>query len=120
MHKKTLVIGASPDKNRFSYKAVEYMCEKGIEVVPLGIKEGEISGKVILNGFPSIKDVHTITLYVSSIKQKMYYDYIVSLKPKRIIFNPGSENVDFEQLLIDNHIEVIHACVLVMLNRNEY
>lgn len=120
MQRKTLLIGASPNKDRFSYKAVELMCQRDIEVIPIGIKVGKIAGNNIILGFPCIKSIHTITLYISQQHQKMYYDYIVSLKPKRIIFNPGTENPEFELILNREKIDYLYSCTLLMIVRGEY
>jgi predicted CoA-binding protein len=120
MHRKTLLIGASPNKNRFSYKAVELMSQYGIEVIPIGVRAGKIAGNNIIMGFPVIKSIHTITLYISQQHQKLYYDYIISLKPKRIIFNPGSENPEFELILEREKIKFSYSCTLLMIVKGEY
>ncbi len=120
MQKRTLVIGASPNKYRFSHKAVQLLAKNGIDVIPIGIRNGKIDDIKILKGFPKLEGVHTVTLYISENHQKLYFDYIVSLKPRRIIFNPGSENLDFEQVLIDKNIQFIHACTLLMVSKGVY
>lgn len=118
--KKTLVLGASPNPIRFSHKAVKSLVRHGHEVVPLGIRNGDIMWQKILIGNPKIDDIHTITLYLNPQRQKEYYDYILSLSPKRIIFNPGTENQELIQLAMKNNIEVSIACTLIMLNTNNY
>ncbi len=118
--KKTLVLGASPNPIRFSYKAVKSLVRHGHEVIPLGIKEGDIMWQKIINGKPNLEDIHTVTMYLNPENQKEYYDYIFSLSPKRIIFNPGSENQELIELAMKNKIEVIVACTLIMLNSNKY
>jgi predicted CoA-binding protein len=92
----------------------------GHEVFPVGLKKGEISGLKIQNGFPEIKDVDTVTLYVGPAHQPYWYDYILSLKPTRIIFNPGTENPELENKATANGIEVEIACTLVMLSVGNY
>ncbi len=118
--KKTLVLGASPNPIRFSHKAVKSLVRHGHDVVPIGIREGDIMWQKIIIGKPNIEDIHTITLYLNSENQKAYYDYILSLSPKRIIFNPGSENQELIELAIKNNIEVSIACTLIMLNSHKY
>ena len=118
--KKTLVLGASPNPNRYAYTAVQRLVNAGYEVVPLGIKSGEISGLPIENGLPKIEEVDTVTIYLSKEKQKPYYDYILSLKPKRIIFNPGAENLEFAHMASVEGIEIDQACTLVMLAAATY
>lgn len=118
--KKTLVLGASPNPIRFSYKAVKSLVRHGYDVVPIGIREGDIMWQDIIIGKPILNDIHTITIYLNPEKQKEYYDYIFKLNPKRIIFNPGSENQELIQLAMKENIEVSIACTLVMLNTNNY
>lgn len=118
--KKTLVLGASPNPIRFSYKAVKSLVRHGHEVVPLGIREGDIMWQKIITGRPKLENIHTITMYLNPENQKQYYDYILSLSPKRIIFNPGSENQELIELAMKNNIEVSVACTLIMLNSNKY
>ena len=118
--KKTLVLGASPNPIRFSHKAVKSLVRHGFDVVPLGIRNGDIMWQKIIIGKPELKDIHTITLYLNPQRQKEYYDYILSLSPKRIIFNPGSENQELIQIAMKNKIEVSIACTLIMLNTNNY
>ncbi len=118
--KKTIVIGASDDSTRYSYKATIALQKNHHEVIPVGIKEGEINGIKIITGTPDIINVDTVTLYVNPKNQSYWYDYIIGLKPKRVIFNPGTENPEFEKLLQQNKIETIEACTLVMLSVGNY
>jgi uncharacterized protein len=118
--KKTVVIGASPNTERYSYRAVVSLLKKGFEVIPIGIKSGSIENIPIINGTPDIKDVHTITLYVSLEHQKFYYGFILKLNPKRVIFNPGTYNKELINLLGLNGIEVVEECTLVMLSMGTY
>lgn len=118
--KKTLVLGASPNPIRFSHKAVKSLVRHGFEVVPLGNRKGEIMWQKIVIGKPILKDIHTVTLYLNPNNQKEYYNYIVELAPKRIIFNPGSENQELIEIAMKNNIEVSIACTLIMLNANKY
>ncbi len=112
---KTLVLGASPNPERYAYKAVRSLIAHGHDVLPVGIKKGNIQGLEIMNGFSEIKDIDTVTLYLNAKNQQNWYDYIIALHPRRIIFNPGAENTDLEGLAQSNGIETINACTLVML-----
>lgn len=118
--KKTVVIGASDNPERVSNQAVIKLKHKGHEVIPVGIKDGEINGLKIIKGKPMIADVDTVTLYVGPKNQAEWYDYIISLKPKRVVFNPGTENPEFETILQKNNIEATEACTLVMLSIGNY
>jgi predicted CoA-binding protein len=102
--KKTVVIGASTNPERYSFKAVESLLNHGHPVVPVGTKKGEIFGLHIENGFPDIDDVDTVSLYVGPANQSEIIPYVLKLKPKRVIFNPGTENDVFETLLENNNI----------------
>ncbi len=115
--RKTVVVGASPNSSRFSYKAVSLLNDYGHTVVPLGIVSGEISGIGIVDllSKPEIDNVHTVTMYINPSHQKEWYDYIFSLSPQRIIFNPGTENSEFGQMAKKKGIEVEYGCTLVML-----
>ncbi len=113
---KTLVIGASPNSSRYSYKAVRLLKRYKHEVIPLGIRKGAIESEEIILGRPHFEDIHTVTLYVGPERQKDYYDYIFSLNPKRIIFNPGTENTEFINVAEEKNIETVMNCTLVMLN----
>jgi predicted CoA-binding protein len=90
--------------------------------VPIGIKRGEVQGEQILDirQKPSLSNIDTITLYIGPKHQPEWYSYLISLKPKRIIFNPGSENREFKRLAEANGIEVVEGCTLVMLRTNQY
>lgn len=118
--KKTLVLGASPDPIRFAYKAIKSLLRYGHPIVAVGNKEGEINGVKIEIGKPKADKVDTIALYLNPTKQKEYYDYLISLEPKRIIFNPGTENKELMDLASKNGIEVIEDCTLIMLNTDRY
>jgi len=118
--KKTVVIGATENPDRYAYKATIALQSHRHQVVPVGLKEGEINGIKILKDKPPVEDVDTVTLYVGPQNQPAWYDYILSLKPKRVIFNPGTENEEFEKKLIENKIEPVEACTLVMLSIGNY
>ena len=120
--KKTVIIGATPNTSRYAYIAAGMLTDYKHEIVPLGIKKGAVFGKDIedLRAKPVLKDVDTVTLYIGPQHQPEWYNYILSLKPKRIIFNPGTENEEFETLAEDQGIEVLEACTLVMLRSNQF
>jgi hypothetical protein len=118
---KTVVIGASTNPERYSYKAVNMLLQYKYEVVPFGIKKGAISGIEIINEKIPVKDVHTVTMYVGKDRQEEYYDYIINiLKPKRIIFNPGTENDKLVNLAREKNIETHNYCTLVLLSTGQY
>ncbi len=120
MIKKTVVIGASENPERYAYKATVQLHKHGHPVIPIGLKKGKIGNIEILDGQPSIDGVNTVTLYVGPKNQPYWYDYVLKLKPQRIIFNPGTENVEFEKMARDKGIEVEVACTLVLLSVNNY
>ncbi|MDH5366400.1 MAG: CoA-binding protein [Cyclobacteriaceae bacterium] len=115
--KKTVIIGGSPNPNRYAFMAAERLEGYGHEFVPVGIKKGEVLGEKILDikEKPPINDVDTVTMYIGPQYQPEWYDYILSLKPNRIIFNPGTENCEFKLLAEKKGIEVVEGCTLVML-----
>ncbi len=120
MSKKTLVIGASMNPDRYSYKAIVALIEAKNEVCAIGNKIGEVKGVTITKEQILFKDIDTITLYLNPNNQKPYYDYIIQLQPKRVIFNPGTENTELEKLLTANRIAYEEACTLVLLATNQY
>jgi uncharacterized protein len=118
--KSTLVIGASENPERYANQAVRMLLDYEHNVIALGVKSGRIDDVEILNEMPENISIDTITLYVNPALQEQYKHQILQLKPRRVIFNPGTENQDFEKLLIDNNIEPIEACTLVMLRTGQY
>ncbi|HNZ61768.1 MAG TPA: CoA-binding protein [Paludibacteraceae bacterium] len=118
--KKTLVIGASTNPERYAYKAAQRLLENGHEIELLGLRPGEIFGKAIDTERKQYTDIDTVTLYVGPKNQPEYYDYIISLHPKRVVFNPGTENPEFEAMLESNGIQAQEACTLVLLGTNQY
>ncbi len=118
--KPTLVIGASENSQRYSFLAVNRLLKHGHSVKALGAKAGKIENVIIETGLPDFKDIHTVTLYINPARQKEYYEYVIGLQPKRVIFNPGTENPEFEKLLNEKKIETEEACTLVLLSIGEY
>ena len=118
--KKTLVLGASENPQRYSYLAVQKLLSHDHPVIAIGKKEGKVHGIEISKDQRSENDVDTVTLYLNPDNQKKYYDYILSLKPKRIIFNPGTENRELAAMAKDKGIQTLQACTLVMLSTGQY
>jgi len=120
MIKKTLVIGASENPSRYSNKAIKKLTFYGHPVLAIGNKEGEVSGIKFSTEKVKFGDIDTITLYLNVNNQKSYYDYILELKPKRVLFNPGTENTELQNLLSKNNIAFEEACTLVLLSIGQY
>lgn len=120
MPKKTVVLGASPNPARYSYLAVRKLQNHQHEVVAIGKRKGKIGDVEINTDHIPVPDVHTITLYLNPQNQQEYYDYILDLQPSRIIFNPGTENDELEKRAIENGIEPVLGCTLVMLGSGMY
>ena len=118
--KKTLVLGASDNPSRYSYLAVNRLRSHGHPVVAIGKKNTMVGDVPIEKEKKDWRGVDTVTLYLNPTHQQQYYDYILSLKPKRIIFNPGAENDELAELAIKNGITPIEACTLVLLSTNQY
>ncbi|MBA3682168.1 MAG: CoA-binding protein [Bacteroidetes bacterium] len=114
--KKTLVIGASENPERYAFKAMTSLSKHGVENIGLGLKEGEVAGSKIVTGKPQFTDIDTVTLYVGTRNQGEWIDYLIGLKPKRIIFNPGTENPEFYAKATKAGIECVEGCTLVMLS----
>ncbi|WP_436517292.1 CoA-binding protein [Ekhidna sp. To15] len=122
MSKKTVILGATLNPSRYAYLAAERLTKKNHEIVPIGIKKGELFGSEILDlrSKPAIPDVDTVTMYIGPQNQSEWEDYILSLSPKRIIFNPGAENESLAQKASAIGIDVQYACTLVMLGNGLY
>ncbi|WP_310377831.1 CoA-binding protein [Flavobacterium sp.] len=119
-NKKTVVLGASVKPDKYSHLAITMLVDKGHSVLAIGQNTGEVAGIKINTKAIPLKNIDTITLYLNSARQRDYYNYIVEAKPKRVIFNPGTENPEFYQLLQLNNIKVEVACTLVLLTTNQY
>lgn len=120
MNKKTLVFGASLKSDRYSNMAINKLISSNHEVVAFGLRKGTINGVNIDTNLMPYKDIDTVTLYLNSKRQEAYYNYIISLNPKRVIFNPGTENPEFYNILKINKIDFEVACTLVLLSTNQY
>ena len=118
--KKTLVLGASDNPARYSFRAMHMLKNHGHEVVPVGIRKGEVAGITIHTDRPQEKDIDTVTLYIGPQNQPGWYDYILGLQPRRILFNPGTENPELERLAHTRGIQTEEACTLVLLSIGQY
>lgn len=120
LNKPTVVIGASSHHQRYSYIATLSLQQHGCDVYPVGIHEGKIGNIDIITSKHFIANIDTVTLYIRPEIQEEWIDYIYSLNPKRVIFNPGTENPEFEEHLRNNGIEALQACTLIMLSLKNY
>ncbi|MFS4417655.1 CoA-binding protein [Maribacter sp. 2307ULW6-5] len=118
--KNTLVFGTSLKRNRYSNKAVLALANNGIPVEGFGIVPGTVGKVQVKANLEHFQNIHTLTLYLGPERQKQYYMEIIGLQPKRVIFNPGTENPEFYELLKAAGIEVEVACTLVLLATGQY
>ena len=118
--KRTIILGATPDSSRYAYLAANKLARYGHEIINVGIKRGEVAGVSIEKPEYIHDDVDTITLYVGLFNQHSLYNYILTTNPKRIIFNPGTENPELEEMAEKQGIEIVIGCTLVMLSTGEY
>ncbi|WP_443937876.1 CoA-binding protein [Pedobacter sp. MW01-1-1] len=118
--KKTLIIGATPKPESYAYKAAHMLSRFQHPIVNVGVKKGPIAGVEIELPEKIHSDIHTITLYIRPALQAQYQQYILQTKPKRVIFNPGTENPELEELLEQHNIEALEACTLVLLTTGQY
>jgi uncharacterized protein len=120
MAKRTLVLGASDHKYRYSYMALQRLKAAGHEVFALGAHEAWVGDIPITTKAGDWAAIDTVTVYLSAKNQQGYYDYLLALRPKRVIFNPGAENEVLAKKLKQEGIEVLEACTLVMLSTGQY
>jgi predicted CoA-binding protein len=119
-NKKTLVLGATTKPERYAFRAINMLTQKGHTVLAIGQNAGEVAGVKIHTKPIPVTNIDTVTLYLNPVRQRDYYNYIVEAQPKRVIFNPGTENPELYQLLELNNIKVEVACTLVLLATNQY
>lgn len=112
-------MGASPNAARYSYMATQLLKSHQYQVIAFGLKAGKIEDTEITQLLPE-SDIDTVTLYLGPQNQVQYVDYLLKLKPARVIFNPGTENPELQALLQEHGIQVIEACTLVMLRTGQY
>lgn len=117
---KTLVLGASMISSRYSNIAIKRLLENNFPVEAIGKKGGSVNGIKVNTTKKAFENIDTITIYLNAKNQQEYYDYIIGLKPKRVIFNPGTENEEFENLLQENNIASERSCTLVLLSIGAY
>lgn len=118
--KKTLILGASTNPERYSYKAAHRLTSAGHPIVNIGLREGEVAGTPIMPAGSPAEGIHTVTLYIGPRLQPQYYQYILDLKPRRLIFNPGTENPELAAQAREAGIEAVEACTLVMLSTGQF
>lgn len=120
MNKKTLVLGASENPDRYSYKAIQMLRKYKHDVLAIGNKSGQVADIEIVKEHKTFDNVHTVTLYLNPANQIPYYDYILQLNPARLIFNPGTENETLRRKAKQKGIECLEACTLVLLSTGQY
>jgi hypothetical protein len=118
--KLTVVLGASPNPERYSNMAVNRLTAKGHPVVAIGNRAATIGDIPVITEHPPLEKVDTVTMYLNPIVQKEYYDYILQLQPRRIIFNPGAENPELEEIAREHNIQPVEACTLVLLSTGQF
>lgn len=118
--KRTMVLIASPKPDRYSFMAIKLLLEHEVPVVAIARRHGYIDDTELLVGRPLINDIHTLSLYLNPTNQRDFYDYILALAPKRVIFNPGTENKELQKMLDLNKIQWEEACTLVLLSTGQY
>lgn len=118
--KKTLILGATTNTERYAYKAAHKLNTHGHQIVLVGIKKGELLGETIINNKEIVSGVDTVTMYIGKRHQAEWYEYIIKTNPKRILFNPGTENEELVSLAKENGIETEEACTLILLNTGQY
>ncbi len=117
---KTVLLGASTNPSRYSFLAINKLLDYNHQVLAVGTRIGDVTDVPIIRSFPNDKDIDTVTLYLNPQRQAEYVPYILELKPRRVIFNPGTENPAFAKQLQQNGVEVVVGCTLVMLSSNQY
>ena len=120
MTKSTLVIGASLKESRYSNRCVKTLVSGHFPVTAIGLREGLIDEIPVQSGFPVLENIHTVTLYLGPENQATWYDYIMKLNPERVVFNPGTENREFEDMLSVAGIEVVEDCTIMMVQGGRY
>ena len=118
--KRTLILGASLNKDRYACMAIRQLTDMKMWGVGIGSTAGNINGFNIYAHEISVDDIHTVSIYLHPANQKGYYDYVIKLNPKRVIFNPGAENREFEVLLSQHHIPFERSCTLVLLSTGQF
>lgn len=118
--KSTLILGASLNDNTYSNRAIKKLVFHNHPVQGIGRRKGSVEGAEVRTEKVVIQDLDTVSMYLNALNQRGYYSYIIELNPKRVIFNPGSENRELEVMLTKHDIEFERACTLVLLGLNQY
>jgi predicted CoA-binding protein len=118
--KKTLVLGASANPARYSFLAINKLREHDHPVIAIGKRPALVADVTVQDKTAQITDLDTVSIYLNTDNQKNYIDYIISQHPRRVIFNPGAENPEFEMMLADKGIKAIEACTLVLLSTGQF
>jgi uncharacterized protein len=118
--KKTLVLGGSANPARYSYLAINKLREHHHPVLAIGRKSARVADITVLQDMSPVSDLDTVTVYLNKENQKNYYDFVLAQHPRRVIFNPGAENPEFEKILTDQGIQVLEACTLVLLATGQF
>ena len=118
--KKTLLLGASDNPSRYSFLAIHRLREHGHPVIAIGRRAVRVADVDLQTQKLPIDGIDTVTIYLNPENQKEYYQYILSLHPKRVIFNPGAENPELQQLCAAQGIKVLEACSLVLLSTGQF
>ncbi|MEY3052055.1 MAG: hypothetical protein RLY31_1840 [Bacteroidota bacterium] len=118
--KKTLVIGASNQPDRYANMAIRFLREKGVETIAIGSRPGTVGDVEIRTDLPSLAGTDTVTIYLRPDRQQAFHDYLLTIRPRRVIFNPGTENPALANILSSEGIEVLEACTLVLLSTGQY
>ena len=117
---RTLIIGASTNKDRYSYKAIRKLRKLNFDVYAIGLNEGRIADVKIRTQPFNLENIHTVSIYLRPQNQFQYLNYLIKLKPKRVIFNPGGENEILMNKLKEKKISCENSCTLVLLSTNQY
>ncbi len=116
-----LLLGATINKDRYANIAQKVLMEKGHKVFPVNPKYEEIEGIKCYKSIKDVKDrIDTVTVYLNSVHVEKMLDEIIEKKPKRVIFNPGTEDINLEKKLNENGIKTLHACTIVLLKTNQF
>jgi hypothetical protein len=118
--KKTLVLGGSPNPSRYSYLAINRLREHQHPVWSIGRRPAQVADITVQQEMTPIEDLDTVSVYLNQENQKNYYDFILAQHPRRVIFNPGAENPEFEKILEEHGVEVLEACTLVLLTTGQF
>lgn len=118
--KKTLVLGGSSNPARYSYLAINKLREHHHPVFAIGKRPAQVADVDVMQEMKPVPGLDTVSIYLNAGNQKNYYDFILAQQPRRVIFNPGAENPEFQKILSDHGIQVLEACTLVLLSTGQF